>query len=116
MRKAQRKAGIAPVKTPVPTGENRDSCDMHRCSSRAEVHEGLPGSFFIDRSQYPVILWHKLPEGSVGFVRLRPLPADEEPHPSWDWDGNEDAPTLKPSVHYVWRWHGWFRAGRMVSC
>lgn len=89
---------------------------MIPCASRAEVHAGPPGSFFIDRTQYPVMLWHKLPEGSVGFVRLRPIPTDDEPHPSWEWDGDEEKPTLKPSVHYVGRWHGWFRAGRMESC
>lgn len=50
------------------------------------------------------------------FVRLRHIPADEEPHPSWEYDGKEDRPTLTPSVHYIGRWHGWFRAGRMESC
>ena len=36
---------------------------------------------------------------------------------SWEWDGNEDAPTLSPSV---WHdkpsgWHGWIRGGELVS-
>jgi hypothetical protein len=33
-----------------------------------------------------------------------------------EWDGNMDKPTLAPSVHLPGRWHGWFRAGRVVSC
>lgn len=40
----------------------------------------------------------------------------ENPTPMWTWDGNEEAPTLKPSiVHAVERggcgWHGWLTAG-----
>jgi hypothetical protein len=51
--------------------------------------------------------------------------------PSWEWDGNLDRPTLKPSV-LTWRlrnhkepdapnnreevWHGFITAGRAVSC
>lgn len=38
---------------------------------------------------------------------------------SWTWDGNEDAPTLEPSLHHklftpqgeVTLWHGWVKAG-----
>lgn len=34
----------------------------------------------------------------------------------WGWDGNEDQPTLQPSIHYVGHWHGYLRAGRLESC
>jgi len=34
----------------------------------------------------------------------------------WGWDGNEDSPTLTPSIHEPGHWHGWLRAGRLVSC
>ena len=33
----------------------------------------------------------------------------------WQWDGNEDAPTLTPSLHLVDTWHGWMRNGELVS-
>ena len=33
-----------------------------------------------------------------------------------DWDGNEDKPTITPSIHAVGCWHGWCRNGRLVSC
>lgn len=33
----------------------------------------------------------------------------------WGWDGNEDAPTIMPSVHLPGHWHGWLRAGKLVS-
>lgn len=35
---------------------------------------------------------------------------------TWHWDGNEEKPTLNPSLHWVGRWHGWLKAGRLVSC
>jgi len=46
-----------------------------------------------------------------GCGKLQSL--DFRPHdsPSWEWDGNRDAPTLQPSVHMVGHWHGWLRAG-----
>ena len=33
----------------------------------------------------------------------------------WTWDGNEDQPTLSPSLHAVGWWHGWCRAGELVE-
>ena len=30
---------------------------------------------------------------------------------SWSWDGNEDKPTLSPSLHAVGIWHGYVRNG-----
>lgn len=48
---------------------------------------------------------------SWGATMFRPN-AD---HPSWEWDGNVDKPTLSPSIHRVGHWHGWLRAGRFES-
>lgn len=58
--------------------------------------------------------------GSHGDLPFRPAtPA----HPSWQWDGNREAPTLDPSVHDIYRkdgqikthWHGWLRKGVWTS-
>ena len=99
--------------------ESTLSCDMVRVADRQAVHDGPPGAFCFEQRGMPGaryrVLWHKLPEGTAGFLRLRPLPASEEAHPSWTFNGDEDRPTLHPSVHYVGHWHGYFTAGRMVS-
>ncbi|MFG1340944.1 DUF6527 family protein [Xanthobacter autotrophicus] len=50
---------------------------------------------------------------TVGRLRFRP---DVSGNPSWEWDGNRDAPTLNPSVNHVGHWHGWLRNGEWVSC
>lgn len=49
--------------------------------------------------------------GRRGALDFRPHPS-----PSWEWDGNRDAPTLSPSVDHVGHWHGWLRNGEWVSC
>ena len=49
--------------------------------------------------------------GAKGALNFRPHES-----PSWDWDGNRDAPTLSPSVHHVGHWHGWLRNGIWESC
>ena len=34
---------------------------------------------------------------------------------SWNWDGDEDKPTLSPSLGMGGQWHGWVRAGELVE-
>lgn len=34
----------------------------------------------------------------------------------WAWDGNEDKPTLQPSLHWVGDWHGFLLGGQLKSC
>ena len=60
-----------------------------------------------------------LPANHVCRIPIRPiLPGRETVNGghSWEWDGNEAAPTLMPSVHSIGTWHGWVRAGRLESC
>ena len=34
---------------------------------------------------------------------------------SWEWDGNEEKPTLRPSLHHHEQWHGRLENGQFVS-
>lgn len=34
----------------------------------------------------------------------------------WTWDGNEQSPTLSPSLHWVGHWHGYLTNGELKSC
>lgn len=34
---------------------------------------------------------------------------------SWSWDGDDQRPTLTPSLHAVGIWHGWVRGGELVE-
>lgn len=53
--------------------------------------------------------------GKTGALAFRPHAS-----PSWEWDGNKEAPTLSPSVHDIphgkTHWHGYLRAGVWESC
>ncbi len=34
----------------------------------------------------------------------------------WGWDGNEEKPTVTPSIHCVGHWHGHLNNGFLKSC
>ena len=34
----------------------------------------------------------------------------------WSWNGNEEKPTLNPSLHAVGIYHGWIRDGMLIEC
>jgi hypothetical protein len=92
---------------------------MIRVADLEAVYDGPAGAFCWqwegEGSDRTRVLVSKVPGGSVGTTRIRPVGKSAAAHPSWEWDGNKEKPTLSPSVHAVGHWHGWFRAGRMVS-
>jgi len=50
----------------------------------------------------------------VSRGEVTPWPLKDQPDPiidDWQWDGNREAPTLKPSLNYVGIWHGYMKAG-----
>lgn len=49
--------------------------------------------------------------GRIGALDFKPSES-----PSWVWDGNEEEPTLSPSVHDVGHWHGYLKNGVWESC
>lgn len=57
--------------------------------------------------------WFKCPGscGQVSAIALRPVVDLQPGRHSWDFDGNEEAPTLHPSINHVGCWHGWLRSG-----
>jgi len=66
-----------------------------------------PGDFCYDDEHHMLYIW--LPgQSGPDCVSIR--------SGEWTWDGNEEQPTVTPSIHAVGRWHGWLRAGRLVSC
>lgn len=98
---------------------NTQSCDMHQVASAKNDSGDLePGDFYVETDERGQ-LWFCFcyPNGVGGRIPLKPLldPTTNSGH-SWTWDGNTDKPTLTPSVHAFHMWHGYFTAGRMVSC
>lgn len=54
--------------------------------------------------------------GSECSVLLKPWPINA---PTWTWDGNEEAPTLTPSINCNGvggcGWHGFIQQGKIVN-
>lgn len=87
-----------------------------------EVPDGETPGEFAWRTQGPAahtpggrFLMYTCPRGRVCGVPIRPhvLPNGA----GWAWDGDEDAPTLAPSINCVGGcgWHGFVVAGRMTN-
>lgn len=100
--------------------ENRESCEMVRHPDGSHIYraEFSAGAFaWHTRDGYRCIRF-KTPGPNYGNIIVyrsgEPLPSVQEP--VWSWDGDEDKPTLSPSVHCVGYWHGYFVQGRMQSC
>lgn len=131
MRKAARKANLQRP----PNQENKDSCYMRRVTTDEwELFENREKGTFCwtttvvedNGVEYKCrSLSHVLPSGDCGTICIEPVPEQikeriKHGNPpkahTWTWDGNEEKPTLSPSVWLKGRWHGYFRAGRMESC
>lgn len=104
--------------------ENKESCDMRRITAPGSHDEWAAldlqrGDFFFyhDPKTGQRRFFCMLPAGHQCVIPIRPLldPTENGGH-SWEWDGNEDAPTLTPSINSVGTWHGFVTAGRMISC
>ena len=55
--------------------------------------------------------------GNLGWLPVRN--PENVTHPSWEWNGDKQRPTLNPSVYNTGmpcKWHGWLRSGEWVQC
>lgn len=67
----------------------------------------------INGERYIMMLIPCVSRANYTHCNIPVRPAKLENGHSWEWDGNEDKPTLTPSVHAVGVWHGWIREGVM---
>lgn len=88
------------------------------CSADPELQPGK-GEFEIvaDQKTGQRWFWFRCPGpcGSTAPIALRPVAAPMVQQ-SWEFDGNEEAPTLQPSINHVGCWHGFLTAGEFRSC
>lgn len=74
-----------------------------------------PGAFIVvDQGDGLPALMLVLPEGSKTYLPLN-RGASNGPQ-VWGWDGDENAPTIVPSIHYQGYWHGFMEKGYLRSC
>lgn len=105
---------------------NTESIDMRRIERplpwtwNGAEDKPKPGDFQIHPGGEMIHM--VLPGGSLCSIPIKKGRKEEH---AWHWDGNDDKPTLSPSVdHYSHDskgnkhtiWHGHIVKGRMVSC
>jgi len=83
--------------------------------------QAMPGAFeyYREGARFPagMIFYCPCGCGKTGALAFRPHAS-----PSWEWNGNLEAPVLSPSVHDVGHWHGYLggsdgsQPGVWVSC
>lgn len=93
---------------------------MRRFRKPSAIDEVGGFAWHVERGTGRRVVWIAVPcrelESERGFVLTR-WTIDHPNHcgAKWSWDGNEDAPTLYPSLHAVGTWHGWCRAGELIE-
>lgn len=105
--------------------ENRESVDCRRiCELPLPIgFKTQPGDFAWDTDlnedrsaeRNERYLYLHLP-GDTTWCAIRVQRGQPGGQRVWGWDGDEDKPTLTPSIHCPGLWHGFLRAGRLVSC
>lgn len=95
---------------------NTESINCRRVKFGEDASNGgmeKPGDFTFDEDFLFIYVWLPGGTGPDAFRIQKGLAAGPR---VWGWDGNEDKPTLTPSIHWLDHWHGHLTAGRLVSC
>ncbi len=102
--------------------ENRRSAKGQLRKDYQDLAEnGVLGDWCFEREDKYIVI--RLPDSETterGSATGFPIHPDihskgVEPGTYWEWDGNKEAPTLQPSLHWIGVWHGWMRAGEIIS-
>lgn len=105
---------------------------MTKMERHGDIHHAPVGSFYWtdvdDAGNHYRMLMVKMPAdgGKVHGVVIAPAVRSGWNKAAWQWDGNEEAPTLTPSIRYgerneaheitVEHWHGFITSGQIKSC
>ena len=75
-----------------------------------------PGEFFWDLRDGERAIMLALPNDAGAYsVTSWPITYALRNGAQWGWDGNEDTPTLTPSLAAPGLWHGWVRGGQLIE-
>lgn len=90
---------------------------MRRVSAYGEITQ--QGDFFWDQRAGVLRITLALPSDlpSKGWIvnSLRVQIGESADGPIWGYDGEEDSPTLVPSIHCFGHWHGFVTKGTLVE-
>jgi hypothetical protein len=95
---------------------NTQSIDCRKVVFAAQT-EGIglecPGDFCFDDERKTIYVW--LP-GMSGPDAIRIQRGEQGGPKVWGWNGDEEKPSLTPSIHVLGKWHGYLTNGRLTSC
>ena len=108
------------------SNDHADLADHHDDVHGWVFDNGALGDWWWGTLDGERVLWLVVPAGvhkrgplaSRGLELIHVCPSHEknnwaQPGPVNGWDGNEDAPTLSPSISVPNGWHGFFDSGRL---
>lgn len=76
-----------------------------------------PGDFFyeIEDGKRNIVIAMPCKGGDYGIYIAWSIGHKNACNAQWSWDGNEDVPTMNPSLHWVGAWHGFVKNGELVE-
>lgn len=96
---------------------NTESANLHRVPNPLPAgFEVKPGDFFWDEERDGRRALYICLPGDTNMYALHVQRGAPGGNRVWGWDGNEDQPTITPSIHWLEHWHGYLTAGRLISC
>lgn len=104
----------------MPTEQaGHEPIEMKRVTGYDDLKDGPVGAFYWSLNEHEngrryIKMNVPTPHHPDGF-KLCSVPVEPGSTYAWEWDGNEDRPTLKPSIDHFGHWHGWVQNGRMVK-
>ena len=96
---------------------NTESCDCRNVGPAEYDGVEKPGDFYlkpVEGMGGETCLHIMLPGHTMICIPIQRGP--NTPGKAWGWDGNEEMPTIVPSIHTVGHWHGFLTNGRLKSC
>lgn len=98
---------------------NTESCECRKVLGEFDAVE-KPGDFYfkpVEGIPGETAIHLMLPGHTFICIGVTRGAHRQDPNgPVWGWDGNEERPTLLPSIHTHDKWHGFLTAGRLISC
>lgn len=95
---------------------NHKPIDMVRVGSVGDIRNVGQFAWVIDKNgQRSLVV--AIPSLSAMGWSITTWTIDHKNHwdAQWSWDGDEDKPTLKPSLNWVNMWHGYVTKGQLVE-
>lgn len=95
---------------------NTESIDCRKVVFAADT-DGIglekPGDFCFSDERDVIYVWIPGMSGPDAISIQRGSPGGPR---VWGWNGDEEKPSITPSIHVLNKWHGHLTNGKLISC